>query len=909
LVQALPVLVIVLLGFALRVYHLDGQSLWDDEGISLLRSSLPYHEMMRTLPAEHVPGYWLLLRAWLSITGTTDFALRYLSVLPSVLVIAIGYRLAADLGSHRTGLVAALLLATNSFQIWYAQEARMYSWLVAAGMGSTWVLWRLLGARKPVPLLVGYILLVSAAINLHFYGFLIPLAHTVFVMIWLFYVRDVRVFLRWLVASAMVLVLYLPWWPRLFQARGFKGCCPAPEPALLPWRFLTAYTVGDSMPPPLQAALPWVYLLLILFGAYAWFRRDRLAGWLLVCAASVPMLSAFAIAVVTRDFYHERYAIVLSVPLLMLAAGALDVISPEFWRPRPRPKPVALRTPPGSWLAALMLAGLVGANLVALHRLYTDTTVQKTDFRAVARRIEESESPGDVIVVHGLDPEVIFMHYYQGQLPIHNVHPVRSRSDAEIATILSRLTEGARRVWMLHYDPPTTSIEYWLASHAWLADRSRYGDENLTLSVYGLPGLAQRDIPQEIAFGPELRLVDAVVVGEAGDGLDFRAGDLLGVTTVWDVLESPPRLNFSLRLRDAEGRTWLARDYVPLEGSAPTELWQAGARVEDRSGLLLPADLPVGSYEVFLVLYDASTGAALRVGEGDGASLASIQVSPAAVPPNPASLPISERVDKRLGDAFELLGFDITPQPLRPGQSATLTLWWRAVDHPLESYGVQVRVKEANGQPAAELTHPLSWASPDTWQLGQVVREFYPIQVAPGASTGTYRVTLSLVGADGRPRGEPLDLGAVAVKARPRVYRLPQVTHPMHVSLGDSMLLLGYDLTPPVTPGQDLDVTLYWQAKQRVPRGYKVFVHLVDDSGRTVVQADAIPGEGLAPTESWLPGEIVADRHELAAPVSGHYRLLVGIYDPVSGARLPALDGTGRRLQEDAIPLGELQLP
>jgi mannosyltransferase len=240
LVSALPVVVVLLLAFLVRVFHLDFQSLWGDEGISLLRFSLPIDEMMRTLPREHVPGYWLLLHAWLSVAGTTDFALRYLSLIPSVLAIGIAYRLAADLGSRRAGLVAALLLATSAFQVWYAQEARMYAWLIAVGTGSTLFLWRLLNARRWSLLFVGYVLLLSAAINLHFFGFLIPLGHTVFAVAWLRFRRDVRVFARRVAAGLLVLVLYLLWWPRLLGPSAFQGWVPALDPALVPWRFFTA---------------------------------------------------------------------------------------------------------------------------------------------------------------------------------------------------------------------------------------------------------------------------------------------------------------------------------------------------------------------------------------------------------------------------------------------------------------------------------------------------------------------------------------------------------------------------------------------------------------------------------------------------------------------------------------------
>jgi hypothetical protein len=108
------------------------------------------------------------------------------------------------------------------------------------------------------------------------------------------------------------------------------------------------------------------------------------------------------------------------------------------------------------------------------------------------------------------------------------------------------------------------------------------------------------------------------------------------------------------------------------------------------------------------MLYDSATGVPVRVGERDGTTLAAIHVLPAAVAPDPSALPIPERVTKRLGDQIELLGFDITPQPLRPGQGATLTLWWRAVDHPSEPYRVQVQAKGKAAQPVFAGTYPMS---------------------------------------------------------------------------------------------------------------------------------------------------------------------------------------------------------
>ena len=87
--QRQAALAIILLAFLLRAVHLDFQSLWSDEGISLFRAVQPLPELWRNMPVEHVPGYFVLLHVWMAATGQADFALRYLSLLPSVLAVAL----------------------------------------------------------------------------------------------------------------------------------------------------------------------------------------------------------------------------------------------------------------------------------------------------------------------------------------------------------------------------------------------------------------------------------------------------------------------------------------------------------------------------------------------------------------------------------------------------------------------------------------------------------------------------------------------------------------------------------------------------------------------------------------------------------------------------------------------------
>jgi hypothetical protein len=101
---------------------------------------------------------------------------------------------------------------------------------------------------------------------------------------------------------------------------------------------------------------------------------------------------------------------------------------------------------------------------------------------------------------------------------------------------------------------------------------------------------------------------------------------------------------------------------------------------------------------------------------------------------------------------------------------------------------------------------------------------------------------------------------------------------------------VGYDLAQAAQlPGSEVQVTLYWHALATPDVACRSFVHLLDAAGQIVAQDDGVPGEGTLPTLGWLPGEYLADSHELLLPSSlaeGEYRLEVGLYDPVTELRL-----------------------
>lgn len=119
------------------------------------------------------------------------------------------------------------------------------------------------------------------------------------------------------------------------------------------------------------------------------------------------------------------------------------------------------------------------------------------------------------------------------------------------------------------------------------------------------------------------------------------------------------------------------------------------------------------------------------------------------------------------------------------------------------------------------------------------------------------------------------------------------LSHRVQVRFGESMTLSGYNLDDKeAKPGQILRLTLFWKTDEALQEEYKVFLHLLDARGQIVAQHDGPPVGGSRPTSSWVEGEMIFDGHGVYIPgdtAPGEYRLVLGLYEPQTGRRLPVL--------------------
>ena len=121
--------------------------------------------------------------------------------------------------------------------------------------------------------------------------------------------------------------------------------------------------------------------------------------------------------------------------------------------------------------------------------------------------------------------------------------------------------------------------------------------------------------------------------------------------------------------------------------------------------------------------------------------------------------------------------------------------------------------------------------------------------------------------------------------------------------------LTGWSIPSESNPGRPLDVTLVWRALGKIDAYYSIYVKLLDDEGEAIAAWDGQPGDGLAPTLEWVPGETIEDSVTLAMPASaspGDYVVEVGMYRAADLARCMTLDEDGTPV--DRIVLGVVRV-
>ncbi|MCS7062245.1 MAG: hypothetical protein RMN25_13950 [Anaerolineae bacterium] len=650
----LPV-VVVWIGFGLRAFGLQNQSLWFDEGWSWHLAKMSLGDMAIATAADRSPFlYYAMLHVWLKLAGESEFAMRYLSLAADVAGLALVMALASAVmraakpvypkQPRAPMLAAGLLYAASPFAVWYAQETRMYALVSALGSLSTYWLLRWLREWTSTQTLSRRAVLYSAlaltaAVYSHYYAiFLLP-AHAGVVLLVLALAKRsaaeplnvrlaVRVWLHWVGGAVLTVLAIIPWLlvasPGFAYDDGFAFPLNTIEGRLHDWLIALASGV-----PARAAPAGWQVLIIgalaILVLGYAVTHRLR---ELLILVALV-VFPALAATVAVRVFYpyrsvfHPRYLIYIVPAVCVLFAGLVRV------RGLPRLALLMGLAPPA--LLSLLWVPALWAN-------YSDPTVARDDVRAATRHVVEALAAGDLVV---MTRDHFAVRYYYSmiiqQRPVSDtrwmamptgLHGVLD-NDVEWVDALNAFRPDRVRLMLWQDDvvDPQQLVESTLWPHGYQIGEYNFG--SIRLPLYHITDWPVREAPWQsidAVFGDQLRLTGFWSSAQS------YAGDWFYVVLLWQPIRVPDAAyRVFIHVLDTEGRIVFQKDKLPLNSLIPMTRWRPAQTIRDPYATVVPPDTPAGLYRIVVGVYDES-GARLPVRSDratdsrDAVSLGMVQV-------------------------------------------------------------------------------------------------------------------------------------------------------------------------------------------------------------------------------------------------------------------------------------------
>ena len=630
------VLAICLLAFGLRVFHLGTQSLWYDEGLSVYLASLPPLDTVQvSAVTDHPPLHALMLGAWAQVAGRSEFAARFLSLWWTVLAVALTWRLGRELLTDAIGAIGALLLAASALAVWYAQETRGYSLLLALTLVATWAFVRLYcpselcggeKSRSSAETLrrkaaqgdrwVWVVLAASsiAALYTHYYASFTLLALNVAFLAVLacrthHALRITNHVSRFYVAQFIIIAVFIPWLPAAIRQATTNLTY---FPGRVGWQTvvrdtLRAFATGDVAPTAVAAWAVGAMGVLAVVGAFAeqpgTTRLNRVIATLLV---AVPV-AAMAVIAWNKPKFAPRYLIEALPAFYLLIGAGLTAMGRAV---------VGQNAILSYGQRVLVIVGagvLLITGALSLCATYFDLARQRPDVRGVATYISSNEKPGDVIVLLSGHQLPVFEYYYRGKSPVISMPdsimpPAQSPLDYGAARRLNDIAYRHDRLWLVLWqrelaDPTDVVMNELLAKTRRLGVGRDFHE--MRLMLFDLQDHAP------LGEGPQHALEARFAEPVALAGYDLSAatrapGESVELALYW---RASGRIagNYQIftHLLAPDGKMVGGSDHIAGADNYPTSLWTDGALIRNTFTLWVPPDASPGKYAIEVGLYDA----------------------------------------------------------------------------------------------------------------------------------------------------------------------------------------------------------------------------------------------------------------------------------------------------------------
>jgi hypothetical protein len=413
--------VVVLVGFALRIWNLGGHSLGFDETFTAMAARRSAGDLFNFLSThDSHPPLDYLIRAPFAATGN-DVLMRLPSVVFSTAALAVFAWWMRGWG--RAGLLATALFAVSGFELYYGREARMYALMELVGVVVAFGCHRWLLRRSTasavvvgVALLFGVFAHVSALL----------LAAGVFLLAGR---KMDRAAWRWRLAVVAPVAVWAALWGATMNQQRQAGTA-----LWIPRTSPTTFVRAVAQPLSYTNVLAWLVVAAVVAGAVYIARTYRRLALVGLTAYVVPVLLAAAVGAGAHFFIPRTLTFGAWAPLVAVAF-LLDAAL-RRWRMV------------GVAAVALVAVMVLGSTAQALR----DEPLGRID--ELDAHLHAVVRPGDVVVTASWERSLVeWPVRVQGDVPTTAVH-----SPLHKGTAFRLAGRPTGRVWLVQSAEETETI-------------------------------------------------------------------------------------------------------------------------------------------------------------------------------------------------------------------------------------------------------------------------------------------------------------------------------------------------------------------------------------------------------------------------------------------------------------------
>ena len=593
---------ILLLGAAGRILHITEQSFWVDEGYAFYHARFP--DLVTSLARDtHPPLYFAALRLWSEVAGHSELALRWFSVLPSMLSMALIFQLAREVMAqraratrvqrHSAPYLAMLMLALADAENFLAAEARHYTWLVFLVTCSMFFFLRWI-RRSRRPARLSWMLATVLMVYTHYITAFAGVAQGFYALICL----------------------------RGAKRKGALSSLTFAALALSPWLLLVGPNqVGNS-------GANWSVNLsaAVIQDIQVKFFTGQ---WALVVA--LMLLGCFTVVYGREQLYRLRWEGTSRLLLLWLVLPFCLTIVANAFLPFLQPRRLTLWTPVIALLLALGLSNvrppirnLLIIALLVYGAFQVDFYRVKPKWREVAELTARYAVPGDLVLTDVAGGDYQLGYYLKREVPGGKMLPdgaryesLKIRRDFYAETYeswLPQLLDRFDTVWLMHWSDDPSAFN-WLRELGFLRtaiflhrhDGGASGD--IYMHVYRYDRFA--DEPPLVQFDNGMLLKTVKIVETP-----------LRVDLIWESAALLDRdFTVSVKLLDENDFLVAQHDSQPQLNQKPTRDWGIGEAVFSPHELESTQGWSDGEYRIVIEVYYFEAGQPVKIpttfGSGD----------------------------------------------------------------------------------------------------------------------------------------------------------------------------------------------------------------------------------------------------------------------------------------------------